>query len=198
MATLLERISDTTKEKLGERTLALAKNTKEPRHAYIALQIPKVLANKVGKNQVTTGIATLNVEDQPGQHHILNDMLLTRDAVIICYGNFPKHNDANANRASKYKHHSNPNEVNPWDNLSEICEKHLGNVAVQVEEQKRFKAEIEARYVAQLEAKEREIQQLKGAQNGKESVRASSGSEAKDSRRGRKTDEGEAQSGDAK
>lgn len=188
MSTLFERIPEDIKARLSERTLALAKGTREPRHAYVALQVPKVRHIKDSAPEVTTGIATLNVEDQPGQRHIIQNMLLKQNAVVLAFGNFPTHNDVQPERAAKYGHHNVPNQQNPWDSLASLCGEAMGQVKIIAENERRFKMELEAKYKEQLDAKEKELEQLRsktnGDQSGKNGMGEKQGSTSKRSSKG--------------
>jgi hypothetical protein len=119
--TLLDQTPEVIQSRLAPRTIELLRTTREPRHAYICLEIPKVLRSD-GPPEITTGLAFLNVEDQPAQLYNLVDLTRSRNAKLCCYGNFPTHNHPQPDRVSKWKLYNEPNGVNPWDNMAEACD----------------------------------------------------------------------------
>jgi hypothetical protein len=125
---LIHVVPESVRSGLKESTIKLLETTNEPRHAYICFEKVKVkrMIGKEHVKQVTTGLAFLNVEDQPDQENNLNDLVLHRMAKVICYGNFPSANSPDNLRQDKYKVYSEPNALNPWDKMKSICDTYLG------------------------------------------------------------------------
>jgi hypothetical protein len=121
-------------ERLHDNTKKLAKTSKIPRHAYIALQIPKNQSTRdtEGKwtQEMTAGIMWLNLDDQPDQKSTLDDQINSRYGRIIAYGNFPTHDHENKSIREKYKHYGEGENENPWDKMAQYCDVQLGNTAV--------------------------------------------------------------------
>lgn len=153
---LIDKTPDEIKPRLGPNTIKLLETTKEPRHAYVCLEIPKVY-REAGGPRVSTGLAFLNVEDQPGQIYNLNDLMTARQAQVCCFGNFPSHDDKQSARVAKYKLYNEPNGVNPWDNLAETCAMHQGRTIGMAKEI----AEQTSKYKEELAKANAELEKLK-------------------------------------
>ena len=185
METLIDKIPHDVIGSLSPRTLEIAKSTRVPRYAFVAVQIPKVRHVRNQQPEVTTGVSILTVEDQPGQRGIIADMILKRRAKIIAYGNFPTHNDSQPDRAAKYKHHAQPGALNPWDAMAQLCEQHMGHVVEIAEENKRYKEELERQFNEKLETElAKRLEQANGNKRTKGSVGEAEGTVSKRSSKG--------------
>jgi hypothetical protein len=172
---LIDNINEELKERLHSNTLEILQKTKEPRYAYVAVQVPK---RKLGANKemsIVGGLAIVNVEDQPSQVYILNDLTQNRNGIILCYGNFPTVNNSDSKKQEKYRHYSDPQGVNPWDSLKTYCDNYIFGTVRQALEVKGYKK--------QLEEAQKKIEEMskKGAKNerpDKETNRKDAGSES--------------------
>lgn len=77
--------------------------------------------------KLTTGLFTLNVEDNPGQLYNLRDAINRRGMKVIGYGNFPTGLDPDPIRRRKYTMHNDPNSPNPWDMMAHECDNFINN-----------------------------------------------------------------------
>lgn len=148
---LIDFVQDSVLKRLEPRTIELLKTTKTPRHAFVTYQVNKLRFEGQGESVFTTSICTINVEDQPDQRYILND-LLNRGGKYCCHGNFPTHNDVSQVRAEKWKAYKDPEGTNPWDMVAEHCYRQVGQSEEIYKVESKYKAEIE-RLQGQIEAK---------------------------------------------
>lgn len=162
---LSERVTLDIFERLYPRTQELLKNTKEPKHAYVCLEVPKRRVSHGSNPVMTTGICLINVEDQPGQKYILDDLINNRNSRIVCYGNFPAHNDDNPGRARMYQHHNEPSGINPWESLAQYCKSQLGQIESIASEVRKYKEE--------LEAAKKELAEARGETNERQATKGS-------------------------
>ncbi len=74
----------------------------------------------VKRNEWGTGLMTMNVENRADVGRKF-EQYQRKGFKLIDYGNFPKTNDSNAERAAKARAHSGPGGTNPWDQLEIDC-----------------------------------------------------------------------------
>ena len=132
--TLADVIDPVIFERLHPRAQKEAKQSKIPRHAFIALQIPKNLSTRDGTGRwtqaLTAGIMWLNLDDQPDQKSSLDDQINNRYGRIIAYGNFPTHDHPDRAIREKYRHYGEGENENPWDKMAKYCDIQLGNATI--------------------------------------------------------------------
>lgn len=162
--------------KQHERTVHQLKTTPIPRHAFAVYSIPKYISKKVNgvwKSTISTGIVPMNLEDLPNQKFLIDDAMFNFNARMLCYGNFPTHDNKDAKRVQKWKQYNEPNQSNPWDIMAGHCQKLIDDslsASAEIakareeglEEVKKLREEAEA-LRAELEGKK----QAKGVSNEK-------------------------------
>lgn len=104
-------------EELKPETLNYLKGWKRPNYAYVLFETRKWHLGKDMGLTPGTGLFTLNVEARPEQEQKLNFYVLKKRFRIIDWGNFPKLNDPNPNRAARARMYSGHKNANPWDSL---------------------------------------------------------------------------------
>lgn len=143
MKYLIDAVLDEIKPRLSENTIQILKTTRVPQYAYVVFQIPKIRHYGDGLREVTTGICVVNVEDQPNQICILDD-LQNRNGVYCAHGNFPKHDDRDPRRAQKHRLYNDPEGSNPWDLVDAYCQKLINNNKEVFEIESKLKSELES------------------------------------------------------
>lgn len=130
--TLADVIEPLIFERLHPKAQKIARESKIPKNAYIALQIPKNESKRDGTGrwiqEHTAGIMWLNLDDQPDQKSILEDQVTNRYGKIIHYGNFPSHDHPSEAVRKKYKLYGEGEAENPWDRMAQYCDIQLGSV----------------------------------------------------------------------
>ena len=152
MKYLIDAVHEEVKPRLAENTIKLLSSTRLPLHAYVVYQIPKIRHYGNGEREITTGICIVNVEDQPNQICILDD-LSNRNGVYCCHGNFPRHDDKDPKRAAKHRLYNDPDGSNPWDNVNAYCQKLIN--------QSREVFEIESKLKSELDSLKKELEKEK-------------------------------------
>lgn len=130
---------------------------REPRHAYILLEMPKIMcrAGQEPKREMSTMV--INVQNRPDVGHKLIQYM-KKGARILHYGNFPQSNDPRPEVANLVKLYSG-GKRNPWDMLA-------GEVRGMIGLDAQKYAAAEAHYsakVAALEAKIAALESKKGS-----------------------------------
>jgi hypothetical protein len=168
--TLADVIDPVIFERLHPKAQKLAKESKIPRHDYIALQIPKNESTRDGTGRwmqsMTAGIMWLNLDDQPDQKSQLDDQINSRYGRIIAYGNFPTHDHPDKAIREKYRHYGEGENENPWDKMAKYCEVQLGNATIINTRYNMLEQAIEEQK-AKAEALEAENKALKEAMDDK-------------------------------
>jgi len=118
---------------IENETIDQLKGWIEPRFAYVLFEMP--CNHAIGNGEFRRGftLVTMNVEHRPEQ--VERFYYLTRKgARPLHYGNFPKSNDGNPERAKKVRMHTGPSGVSPWDELARVVKSQLtkddGNTAL--------------------------------------------------------------------
>lgn len=97
-------------------TIANLTGWKEPKGAYVLLEVPQYNIKKDGVIERGMGLTTVNAESRAQmQHHV--DIYIAKGGRVLHYGNFPRMNDASPKRAEKAYQYSEGKGVNPWDAL---------------------------------------------------------------------------------
>lgn len=131
-----------------------------PRHAFAVVGIPKRRRRRDPATRKQTidlilAPATINLEDQPAQKYTVNDYVFNKNGKVLCYGNFPTHNDADKKRHDKYKLYSEPNGMNPWDDMASYLDTFLGRESEVHAEVTQVKATLQA----EIDALKAQLQQ---------------------------------------
>jgi hypothetical protein len=108
---------------------------------------------------ITTSIMVINMEDQPEQEYILND-IFKRGGKFCCYGNFPTFDDPIPERREKWKHYAEPGGANPWDSMALICQQLEGHALEVSSEVRKYREGLEEAEKRDAE-KDKMIQSLK-------------------------------------
>lgn len=109
---------------IEQETIDQLKGWKEPSHAYILFEMPCMHALQGGDFKRGFTLTTMNVEWRPEQVERFY-FLVRKGARPLHYGNFPSHNDANAERAKRARMHTGPSGVSPWDELARVVKSQL-------------------------------------------------------------------------
>lgn len=115
---------------------------KRPRYAYVLMEMPQININHTGPATMTKGLYTVNAEGRP---EIMNtiELAIREGGRIIDYGNFPKLNDTNAERAEKARNYSGGGS-NPWDELERYVVISMGTSKESQAKEEELKGEIDA------------------------------------------------------
>jgi hypothetical protein len=109
-----------------EETLQYLTGWKRPTHAYILFETKEWHLLHDGEKRLGTGLMTLNAESRPEiAHHV--DAYIQKGFKILDYGNFPKFNDRNPQRAAKAHHYSQGAGINPWDALEKFVKQKMAS-----------------------------------------------------------------------
>lgn len=142
-------------ERVKQETIHYLKGWKRPRTAFILWE---KVEYHVKENRWGTGLFQMSVESRPEVGDKLRQYM-RKGYKIIDYGNFPKLNDSNPQRAAHARHHSGANGTNPWDLLERDILIALNDSSVRdtLESDKRTLegkvAELQAALLAEKEAK---------------------------------------------
>ena len=128
---LIDIIDPVIVERVHPSIIPSLKTTDIPRHAFAIVAVPKRRRTRdkiagTRKIELVMAPATINLEDQPAQKYIVNDYVFNMNGKVLCYGNFPQHNDPDKRRHDKYKLYSEPNGANPWDEMASYLDTFLG------------------------------------------------------------------------
>ena len=137
-------------------TLQYLKGWKRPKHAYILFEKRQFHLREGGNYVEGTGLFTMTVEHRPEQFEkIAYYTGPYKKFKIIDFGNFPKLNDSNPQRARLARMHAGKDGTNPWDGLEAQLRYAMGegNKIAQLEKEK---AGLEAKLAAALAKKEKE------------------------------------------
>jgi hypothetical protein len=133
---------------------------RKPNYAYILFEKRQFHLSGTGTIREGTGLMTLNVQHRPEQSSKLFYYTgASKRYKIIDYGNFPKINDNNPERAKLARLHSGPNGKNPWDAL-ESQVKFLMESGIEQDKVKKLeieKAGLEAKLAQALAKDKKEI-----------------------------------------
>lgn len=107
-------------------TLQYLTDWKRPKHAYILFETKEWHIKHDGERVLGTGLMTLNAESRAEiAHHV--EIYLGKGFRILDFGNFPKFNDPNPQRAAKALHYSQGAGINPWDSLEKFVKQKMSS-----------------------------------------------------------------------
>lgn len=95
-----------------------------PKHAYVLFETVEWHLLRDGERVLGTGLMTLNAESRAEISHQI-EIYLGKGYRILDYGNFPKFNDTNPQRAAKAMHYSQGAGMNPWDSLEKFLKQKM-------------------------------------------------------------------------
>lgn len=112
-----------TMQKPRPETLKQLENWKEPKGAYVLFEVPKANIDGKGMKELTYGLYILPVEHRPQQWHKLNDIINSKNARVLHYGNFPTADDTKPGRAHQWRLHSDGRGTSHYD----VMKRHVQN-----------------------------------------------------------------------
>lgn len=137
-------------------TLNYLKGFRRPNFAYVLFEKKQFHLKEGGAIVEGTGLMTLNVENRPEQMQKIEYYTgAVKKFKIIDYGNFPKLNDPNPQRARLAKMHSGPDGSNPWDRLEQNL-LHYMTESTKISQLESEKAGLEAKLAAALSKQSQE------------------------------------------
>lgn len=123
-------IPESTLPGLQPYTIELCAKTAEPRHAYVVFEMKKHRAFfKDGKwlREWTTGLAWLNIQDQPNQAWLVTEYILAQGMKIIGYGNIPSAGARDSKTQAIYRAHAEGGAgSNAYDKIRLHCDTFIG------------------------------------------------------------------------
>lgn len=140
-------IPEATRPGLDQYTIELCEKTAEPKNAYVVFEMKKYVAKEIeGKWTRTwrTGLAWLNLQDQPNQAWAVTEYILGRGMKIIGYGNIPSINSSSPRLRAIYKAHSEGGAGdNAYDKIRAHCDTFIDQRSETNKEILGYKAELE-------------------------------------------------------
>jgi hypothetical protein len=127
--------------------------------AYILFEKKQWNLTGEGSGEWGGGLMTLSVEARPEQTSKIDEYTTyPKNFRVLHWGNFPKLNDPNPERAKKARIYSGPNGSNPWDQL----ERHLFS---KIKDREVQSAEVQGKISAMSEEialKDKQVNDLEG------------------------------------